>query len=346
MKLLNINSLKLNIENIEYAKYNLKPIYALNAKENGAQDKEGALLKFAFRDVGFGYSDCFSWETLGDIPLSKQIENLARGIYNSHLEKSLFFAYIDAQYRALKCNIFQDIILPKNHYTCVNLFSLNEKYIENLNQLGFSFIKLKCGMSLAEEYIQIKKITPQLKNNNIKLRLDFNSTLNLNQINHFLENIKDCLDVIHFIEDPIPFNINQWVEIKNKFPYLNMALDRFYGDFNKNNNIVDFIIIKPALQKINDIFNLKGKNLPVLFTSYMDHPFGQLTALYEAALFYKNNIANINQSHCGFLTHNLYEKNIYSETFEIHDTKLIPSFEGTGFGFDGLLKNEVWRRLL
>ena len=76
----------------------------------------------------------------------------------------------------------------------------------------------------------------------------------------------------------------------------------------------------------------------------MDHPLGQLSALYESSLFYSKNKQNINE--CGLLTHTLYENNCYSETFSVIDTKLIPSNEGYGFGFDKLLSKEHWRRLV
>jgi hypothetical protein len=71
----------------------------------------------------------------------------------------------------------------------------------------------------------------------------------------------------------------------------------------------------------------------------MDHPLGQLCALYEAAEFYKKFPEK--KEHCGFLTHVLFDENSYSKELEISHTLLIPKLE-PGFGFGTLLGKENW----
>ena len=46
---------------------------------------------------------------------------------------------------------------------------------------------------------------------------------------------------------------------------------------------------------------------------------------------------------CGLLTHQFYEMNEYAETLTIQNTRLLPSLEGTGFGFNSLLKMNIGR---
>jgi o-succinylbenzoate synthase len=352
MELTNIHRIKSDIQSIEVANYTLKPVNSLNAKSKFLNLKEGFLLKINFKNFGIGYADCFSWEELGDTSITTEIKNLKDGSYNTHLDKSIYFASIDAQYRSKNQNIFKNLKLPKNHYTCVNYNELNSKFIEELSCKNFSIIKLKCGISINDELSLIKKITPTLKKLEMSLRLDFNSTLDSHKFHLFLSSIEGNLDVINFIEDPFAYQKSYWKEVKNSFPKVCLAVDRIHEKFFNNNEersrtkSYDYLVLKPAVQNIYKIFknNPYLKDYPFLFTSYMDHPLGQLTALYEASLFYSDTLQNTQD--CGFLTHSLYEKNAYSETLTILDAKLIPSFEGGGFGLDALLEKERWRKLV
>ncbi len=350
MKLNNIFRINADIQSIEISNYTLKPKSFLNAKAKSLHLKEGFLLKIHFSNFGIGYSDYFPWEILGDISIIKQIENLKLGICNTHLEKSIYFACIDAQFRSKNINIFENLTIPRNHYTCSNYNELNFNFIDYLYYKGFSKIKLKCGIYINDEITLIKNIAPILKKFKMTLRLDFNSNMDLKRFCLFLLSIKENFDVINFIEDPIAYQKSDWENLKNLFPNISLAVDRihegFYIDYEENYRIkpYDYFVLKPAIQNINKIFkNPCIKSHPFLFTSYMDHPLGQLSALFEASLFYRE--TSQDQQDCGFLTHSLYEKNAYSETLTVSDTRLIPSLEGKGFGFDALLEKELWRKL-
>ena len=71
----------------------------------------------------------------------------------------------------------------------------------------------------------------------------------------------------------------------------------------------------------------------------MDHPFGQVCAMNEAGNFYEKFPEK--KEHCGFLTHSLYERNLYSDELRIEDTILRVNL-GAGFGFEKLLQQENW----
>ena len=66
----------------------------------------------------------------------------------------------------------------------------------------------------------------------------------------------------------------------------------------------------------------------------MDHPFGQICALYESCVY-------PTREHSGFVTNHLFEPNLYSEQLVVKNAVLLP-IDGIGFGFDHLLKKEKW----
>ncbi|WP_338636134.1 hypothetical protein [Spirobacillus cienkowskii] len=348
MILKNINESKFNIDKIEYSIYELEPISSLNSKSKEMLRRDGCLFRIHFKDLGIGYSDCFSWPELGDTSLSEKVKMVQVGKMDFHIEKSFSIAKTDAFYRFNRENAFKKLCLIKNHFTCVNFNLLTTNFIENLRKEGFEYIKLKCGFNLEKEASFLKKIVPILKICNIKVRLDFNGSCSFDGMYQFLQSLDKNLSVISFIEDPFKNINNEWMQIKQFFPDLGIALDRTNNnsDYCNKNEAYDYLILKPAIQNHDEILNCKHYNIErkkILFTSYMDHPLGQLSALYEASEYYNSN--HNNTQICGFLTHDLYKKNSYSERIKVNFSQIVPPQEGFGFGFDDLLENENWRKI-
>jgi len=77
----------------------------------------------------------------------------------------------------------------------------------------------------------------------------------------------------------------------------------------------------------------------VVVTSYLDHPIGQLGAAYAASV-------SKCLEPCGLLSHTAYKKNPFSERFQIVNERLVPDQSGTGIGYDDLLENMNWKRLV
>ena len=154
----NFSNILSKVQNIEIAEYVLKPKYILNSKLKSSNHKKGFLLKINFKETGEGFSDCFSWQELGDLSLKDQILNLKNKVYNNHLKKSISFSYIDSLYRSKKQNIFSDLLIPKNHFTCTDVHLLSSHFIEQLNEQGFLKIKIKCGLNLRKEAHIIKNL--------------------------------------------------------------------------------------------------------------------------------------------------------------------------------------------
>ncbi len=339
-----MNNFKLlyeNINKIRYSEYQLQPFKALNAKSVKAK-RNGYLLNIEFKNIGNGYSDLFSWPELGDVDLVTQLDNIKNFKLNVHIYKSIYFAYIDAYYRAKNINIFSNLSFPKNHYTAVDFKILTLEKIENLKNEGFKYIKVKLSVEDLNENEKLFFFFNNIKNSQIKLRIDFNNVLNYELFDCFLIKFQNFLNVFDFIEDPYFMFYQESKKHKDKFPMLSLAVDRLNLEkFSSNIDLaVDFIVVKPAIQN----FITKNFNLPLVITSYMDHPLGQLSALYEAAIF--SNKISKNEITCGLLTHKFYEMNQYAETLTIKNTQLLPSLEGTGFGFDSFLKKEHWKELI
>jgi O-succinylbenzoate synthase len=323
------------IKQICYAKYELLPkVTSLNAKFQN-KTRHGALLRVCFHNSSIGYADCAPLVELGDLSLDRQLMLLSENKVTPLTQKSILFAKLDSQFRSQKVSAFENSKNIRNHFM-ISLENASTYNFDKIKLMGFSFLKIKCGINLKLEIDFIKNNYSKLKNMKLKLRLDFNCSLFVNQVYNFFEEIKTYLDIIDFVEDPCVFCVDDWEKIQNYF-LLNLALDRKTRD-DTDMSFLKTIIFKPAIDNVN--YNLLDiPNQRIVFTSYMDHPLGQLCALYEAQQFYKKYPDK--DENCGFLTHHLFEKNEYSEFLSIENTMLIAKL-GTGFGFDEMLKNEKW----
>ncbi|KAB8031033.1 hypothetical protein [Fluviispira multicolorata] len=341
-----------NIKSIEISPYFLQPKFILNAKIESSFKRMGFLLKVDYKDIGIGYADCFAFPELGDSPISEQISYLKNKKLTRNLRKSLIFSRIDAIYRGKNLNAFNNLNLPKNHWTVSDISSLTIKDLFNLKENNFCFLKLKFGRNLQNEINFIKENYFFLKELNLKFRIDFNSSLTFENAIFFFSSLQKYVDIFDFIEDPIPFQCESWNLLLKHFPLLKLALDNNSLEhledltLNEQKKCVRNLIIKPAQQYLNNSYDNSffSKLDKVIFTSYMDHPLGQVCALYEAANFYSHFPKS--QGSCGFLTHFLYVENAYSECLMIENTRLIPSSKGTGFGFNHLLEKENWRNII
>ncbi len=93
----------------------------------------------------------------------------------------------------------------------------------------------------------------------------------------------------------------------------------------------EVLVVKPAVNGMPD------DTSRVVVTSYLDHPFGQAFAAYEAG---KNEVRLVS----GIQTHGVFEANSFSEELG----GLRPAFQvpqGVGLGFGGMLDRLPWRKL-
>ncbi len=272
----------------------------------GMFDREGVLLQVTYPDGKIGYADCHPWSERGDLPLKEQLHALRNGTDTPLLTRSLHYAKLDAEARAIKKNLFEDLVIPKSH--C--LLSGDEL------EPGYTHYKIKG--SDPQRFCHLAKQDPRAL-----FRLDFNSQGSAETVANFLHQVEPFRHQIDFIEDPFPFS-HQWESFRQKH-HITLALDLNI----KNKALFQGpLVIKPAVE---DPEEFSG---PLVITSYLDHPLGQLSAAHSAA---KRKTTTV----CGLLSHHVYEKNLFSEQLSQVETRLVPP-EGIGFGFDQLLKEQPW----
>ncbi len=281
--------------------------YELLPKETG-QVRKGALLRFDFPDVGYGYADCHPWESLGDAPLDDQLRFLSAGRLTLLTQRSRDFANQDALARATKENLWTGLRIPPSY-----LLIQNWKEIQLGTDLGFSEFKIKLPTDL-----------PSLK---VRVRLDWQNQSSPEALQTFLHRYASSREQVVYSEDPFPWDPLTWKNVRKMLDHP-LAVDR--QPFDKEQS--DFIrILKPAIQNPQDYQDHASSTI---YTSYLDHPIGTLFAMWEAA-------RRECEEPCGFASHLYYEPNEFSDQLVVQNNRVLPP-EGTGIGFDEPLRRLAW----
>jgi len=187
------------------------------------------------------------------------------------------------------------------------------------------------GLDLPMSYtnkIKIKKDTDLSSiPEGIRLRLDFNGTLTKQEFESWWEalplTIRESIDVI---EDP-------YTTIE---PCL-VPASLLYSDWIANPHWAGKVL-KPSRD-----FSGDSRASKVLFTHSLNHPLGQVAAIWEAARFYKK-YPYLKQP-CGFSI-------VDSKSFAPFNTlwhrqgPILKPAPGVGFGFDEALRDLKWEKIL
>lgn len=313
---------------ISYALYELEANYSLSAISCVLR-RQGGLLKVNFDSNSVGYAECHPWPEMGDLPLKVQLEKLAQGELTPLTGCALELAFLDAKYRLQGKNalIFQNI--PQSHFLVTDLFDWTPQHVQQIIQQGYTHVKLKVGRQLDRE---VESMQSLFLNTSLKLRLDFNEALTPKTFCHFLQHIQNLQEHIDFIEDPFPFNDQEWAAIQKEGWIL--ACDRQAQQACHQPEAARILIIKPAVQPFEEW--QKWIHQTRIVTSYLGHPLGQVAAAYVAAQV---------DSSCslvhGLLSHHAYQPTLFSK----HLNWQGPSFvfpPGTGFGFDQEFAQLKW----
>ena len=306
---------------IRYSFYELTSKRPIQSKRTHVS-RHGALLQVEFDDGSVGYADCHPWEELGDLPLQTQLDLLKNGRCTRLTARSIYFAKADAKARANKSNLIESRKIPMSHYLLTQLDDSALAEVENAWNQGFTIFKLKLGNELAREeqlLMEILKRWPKAR-----LRLDFNGKLNEELLIAFLDRHSNLKHAFDYIEDPYPFNYATWRYAYETF-HVPLAADEFFKAAYGHPEAAQVLVMKPAVQTLKPVDTAQR----LVVTSYLDHPFGQMTAAYMAS--FASNEA------CGVLSHTVYENNPFAEQIE-HKGPYLEAVPGYGFGFDELLK--------
>ncbi len=307
--------------------YTLNPTDSPNARA-GKHPRLGALLR---SDSG-GFACLHPWPELGDDSLKHELAALREGHPLRLGARALRCMELDGEARREGKNLFENLTIPKSHATLLSSTSLATA--DTLNQRGFRTGKLKLPPNLkaaARRLITIAAALPEWS-----WRLDFNATLTHEETLKFWFMLPETLrDRIDFIEDPCTCSVKSWRALQNAG--IPLACDMPPPHHSSISSCIPArCIVKPARDHIVD-----GRPI---FTSYMDHPLGQLWAAYCAAFHYRNT-ATEDVPVCGLVTQHVYQPHAFSIALGLYiKPELVPP-PGTGLGFDEMLENLPWKRL-
>jgi O-succinylbenzoate synthase len=334
---------------IFYSPYELKPRASLSSRAK-AGVRVGALLKIEHTFDGMGsacgYSDVHPWPELGDLPLSEQLQKLAQGDLTPLTRRSVEFSKIDARARAERESLWSGLQSPSSHALVTEPNDLvSGSLLEKLVELGFQRIKLKVGRDPLVEARAVSQIASKLQSfslgSSVRLRLDFNSILTSAQWMDFCDQLSDqAVQILDFIEDPLVWD--REIGFGKSPRGIPLALDRRVNEGLCSNALPDVWIIKPAVSSVTALSQkVKDSDSRMVFTSYLDHPLGQLWAAWSAAKTAQDAQVDI----CGLLSQDAYEPNSFQKLLNTHGPNLIPP-TGTGIGWNEELESLCEWRLL
>ncbi len=315
---------------IDYSAYILKKV-GMNAS------RVGALLRVEWAE-GLGYADLHPWPEFGDVYLKEQLKVLAEYLKSnqqtplSKLQKqSLHFSHLDAKARAEKKSVFEGLEVPNSHYLITREEQISEENLLAVTQEGFQKIKVKVG---GEPLIAAISFSELARNTSQKLRLDINAQWSASEFKFFADKIPHEYKMrIEFVEDPFHSAQDHWALLSETYGM------KFARDF-ETGDAYGVRILKPAAE---DIFEIaRAEKADFVVTSYLDHPLGQMSAAYAAAKLkhqYGDRVLE-----CGLLSQNLYEESEFSAALPVKGPRF-KKVEGTGFGFDELLKQVRWQSI-
>ncbi len=332
---------------IFYCPYTLKSRFTLNAKSRDSQ-REGALLR-----VDGGYADCFPWPELGDEPLAKQLEMLKSGELSDLTRRSLHFAEIDSKASVQEVNPWENLCLPPSHFlvTDFKIYEPTKEFSSLLNSLSaYPSVKIKMGsvhLSFAVTFLE--RLTSALEGSNIKIRLDFNESLNPDSADSFFSQLSESFfQRLDFVEDPCPWSPKVWETLNEKFK-IRLGVDRALKSAVESEHdggesqAFQLLVVKPAKVDSMQMAEWAAAHMKrLVVTSYMDHPVGQMCAAFTAAKILALHPLLLDT--CGLLSENLFEESDFSRTMNNMIAQRVLPIK-SGWGFEDLLSSLEWRKL-
>lgn len=293
---------------------------------------EGMLIR-----VDGGYGCIQPWPELGDEPLREHWESLhGRRAHTRLVARALDCARVDGAARRDGRSLFAGLRVPWSHATVIG-----DADFVALKAEGFSTVKLKGGRDWTVVLGRMRQAVAA----GLRIRVDFNGVLTADGFEEFAEAAEDVRHQVDFVEDPVVYDGPGWRQLTESTGWP-LALDRVEGGSPANGGFA-LRVVKPALETVRE------SAVPVVFTSNMDHPLGQVFAAWEAARY------GGEKGEAGLLTHRLFEgedqglkglaageglRSWQERLGEMGPELKVPG--GTGLGFDDLLESLPWQPLV
>lgn len=272
---------------IEFHRYTLKP-----RRRSGA--RSGALLRVTFSDLDKpGHSDLFPWSEYGDPALDTWLQLLREDAGEGHqtLPKTLRIAIQAARDEALAIARNEPLIQGSvvNHALATDPVDLAVGDVIEARRSTFPAIKIKIGKdSPREEAAALSRLVSHW---GLGLRLDANERLDRDGLMTLLDGVPIRIrETLEFIEDPFPFDLKNWSDFHRETG-IAIAYDRGLAREGEPATLKDIfssgaaqvLVHKPAWQEDDRVIFAREKNIPVVVTSILGHPVGNIWAASKAA---------------------------------------------------------------
>jgi O-succinylbenzoate synthase len=297
--------------------------YELKPREKKMKPRHGALVKIEWVVGQTGYSDVHPWPEFGEAPLEAHIQSLRDLKFTPLVENTMEFNYWDREFRTLKRNAFLGLIIPRSHRLVFDMDTLEQEQLHKWAAEGFTHIKVKMGRDLKSE---TETLINMAYSTQLLWRVDFNGRISEAEFLKWWSDLDPLIKArIDFIEDPLAEG-----ELKTLGPWAN--------DW-KAQERAKIRIIKPARETVEDLAIYDR----VVFTHSLDHTFGQACSAWVAARYYMRHPRMMET--CGLANTDFFEPDAFSREWNCEGPRMKPTV-GTGFGFDKLLAELKWERLL
>ena len=286
--------------------------YELVARADGRR-RAGALLRVAFEDGVRGVADVHPWPEFGDAPLDRQLFALTQDRPEPLARRSLALARADGEARAVGRSLFEGLTIPPSHASLPFGFTTDD--LTRVAAQGYDRVKLK-GWDFSVDDLALFRAS------GLKFRLDFNARLERPAVERLLDDWGD-LGWIDWLEDPCPYDDAAWNALR--------ARARLALDFEQGGEAFDVRVVKPA-RDAPEMVPLEGRHdrkgetwgrgSGIAFTSYLDHPIGQLGAAWTAA---RAVAEGVNVETGGLVTHEVYEPTEFSRRLGVRNARPGPA---------------------
>jgi O-succinylbenzoate synthase len=302
--------------------------YQLITKKPMANPRLGALLKVEWSSGQVGYSDLHPWPEFGDQELDIHLERIAELNFTPLTELSLEFNFIDREFRLHNRSVFLGLLLPSSHLLVDTIEDVNPSNVGLWKSQGFTHAKVKVAGDWQKAVQVLNTVVPASE---LIWRLDLNGNYDAAEFQRgWLQFSPETKQRIDFVEDPIA-NGN----FQTDGPWAEDFIKK--NEFSKVNPPVR--VVKPMREELENLEEYRR----VVFTHGLDHPLGQASALWSAAQYYRRHPQQLEV--CGLGAPTRYLQSDFSKAWSCTGPRMKP-VPGTGFGFDELLADTAWDRLV
>ena len=311
-------------QDFEVVPYALRARRALNAT-TARRSYVGALV----RSQG-GHGCVHPWPERGDGSLEEELAALATGTETRLTQATRRCLVLDGEARRAGRWLFAERPKPPDSHAILG--GADVEAARGAARRGFGAVKVKGSPERLQDLGELLAESP------LPVRLDFNETMTSEALRRWHGQLPEraCAKV-DFLEDPCPYDPGVWTELSAATGW-RLALDgqaaRAAGGFH-------VLVLKPAVGAVDDFEAWFDGSCDLLVTSYMDHPFGQLYAAFEAARLSARH-PGVRLSG-GLVTHRLFED--LPGALDLGEGPALRLPRGTGLGLDDYLEALPWEGL-